>query len=110
MEIVYSKHTLKEYCVLLCDDDDENKEGDGGDEHEVRSCPDLERKQEDLLQNLMARSLRIDESEAEYYLATNEYDLKQAMVSHKEDCEWERSQNEAARETTSSGFSCCLGS
>ena len=93
VSIQHCKHTLREYGFVCVEG-----EGQGEDDGAELPMAQTKRKQSDngkqaeLLLSLMARSLKIDESSARFYLETSDYDLKAAMENYKADDQWEHEQ------------------
>jgi len=89
--IRFCPHTLREYAFLGCEA--EGEEGTEGEEPaEAKRRKSDNGRQAELMLSLMARSLKIDDSSARYYLETSDYDLKEAMESYKTDERWEQDQ------------------
>jgi LysM repeat protein len=92
--IRFCPHTLREYAFLGCEV--EGEEGTEGEEvvplEQAKREKSDNGRQAELMLNLMARSLKIDESSARFYLETSDYDLKEAMASYKTDEQWEQDQ------------------
>jgi len=126
--IRHCPETLREYCFIAGEDDSES-EGEGGgcvgsgaegeDEGEEEAIMKVSllhskrpesAKQEQKMVGLMARSLKICESEAKYYLDASEFDLKSAMATYREDLAWENTEKlkeaERMRRDRKSVFCC----
>ena len=90
--IMHCKHTLRDYGFLS----EENDKGASFEEREDQLVPQAKQapdsKQTELLLSLMARSLKIDDESARYYLEASDYDLKAAMDTYRSDADWESSQ------------------
>ena len=90
--IMHCKHTLRDYVFLR----EENDKGAHFEECQDQLLPQAKQapdsKQTELLLSLMARSLKIDDESARYYLEASDYDLKAAMDTYRSDADWESSQ------------------
>eukprot|EP00216_Chloropicon_sp_CCMP2111_P004404 CAMPEP_0198241716 /NCGR_PEP_ID=MMETSP1446-20131203/6460_1 /TAXON_ID=1461542 ORGANISM="Unidentified sp, Strain CCMP2111" /NCGR_SAMPLE_ID=MMETSP1446 /ASSEMBLY_ACC=CAM_ASM_001112 /LENGTH=232 /DNA_ID=CAMNT_0043924593 /DNA_START=171 /DNA_END=869 /DNA_ORIENTATION=- len=85
----YCSITRRDYCVI------DHSDGGGGeatpDQSHCRSplvsAPTGRDKR--LLEDVMAKSLKIDDCTARFYLECNDFDLKDAMKNYQDDLRWE---------------------
>ncbi|QDZ18020.1 LysM domain-containing protein [Chloropicon primus] len=89
-EIVYSQDCLKDFCVVLRGGN-EGEDNTGGrlGERRAGAGDRVDGRRAEFLQNLMAKSLKIDDCEARYYLESCGYEMKQAMREFQADRDWE---------------------